>query len=57
MYRSLNDTLKQLPDETLLYPGHLYAAEPHSTMGEQKAQNPFLRVSGLEQFLMFMGVG
>lgn len=57
MYRSLNDILKPLPDDTLLYPGHLYAAEPHSTMGEQKAQNPFLRVSALDQFLMFMGVG
>ena len=56
MYRSLHNVLKQLPDETMLYPGHLYAPEPHSTMGEQKRSNPYLRVSSLEQFLMFMGV-
>lgn len=55
MYRSLNQTLRQLPDETLLYPGHLYSSDPASTMGEQKRSNPFLRVANLEQFLMFMG--
>jgi len=55
MYRSLNLTLKQLPDETLLYPGHMYASEPSSTMGEQKRTNPFLRVATLEQFLGFVG--
>ena len=55
MYHSLNGTLKKLPDETWLFPGHLYSAEAHSTMGEQKQTNPFLRVTTLEQFLMFMG--
>ncbi len=55
MYRSLNQTLKQLPDETLLYPGHLYSSDPASTMGDQKATNPFLRVASLDQFLMFRG--
>ena len=44
-----------LPDETLLYPGHLYSSDPASTMGDQKATNPFLRVASLDQFLMFMG--
>ena len=57
MYESLNGTLKQLPDATWLFPGHLYSAEAHSTMGEQKQTNPFLRVTTLEQFLGFMGVG
>jgi len=55
MYRSLNHTLKALPDETLLYPGHLYSEEPSDTLGGQKRTNPFLRVTSLEQFLMFMG--
>jgi glyoxylase-like metal-dependent hydrolase (beta-lactamase superfamily II) len=54
MYRSLNETLKRLPDETLLYPGHLYSAEPSDTLGNQKGNNPYLRVTSLEQFLMFM---
>lgn len=57
MYQSLNTTLRRLPDETRLFPGHLYSEHPHSTMGEQKQTNPFLRVTTLEQFLGFMGVG
>jgi len=55
MYYSLNQTLKQLPDETLLYPGHFYSSEPFDTMGHEKRTNPFLRVASLEQFLTFMG--
>jgi hydroxyacylglutathione hydrolase len=55
MYRSLTGTLKKLPDETLLFPGHLYATQPHSTLGEQKRTNPFLRVASLETFLSFLG--
>ena len=55
MYDSLKNRLGSLPDETLLYPGHLYSPEASSTMGEQKRSNPFLRVSKLDDFLMFMG--
>jgi glyoxylase-like metal-dependent hydrolase (beta-lactamase superfamily II) len=55
MYRSLNEKLKRLPDETLLYPGHLYSSEPWGTLGDEKRTNPFLRVASLDQFLMFMG--
>jgi glyoxylase-like metal-dependent hydrolase (beta-lactamase superfamily II) len=55
MYYSLNRTLRALPDETVLYPGHLYAPEPFDTLGAQKRSNPFLRVASLEQFLTFMG--
>jgi glyoxylase-like metal-dependent hydrolase (beta-lactamase superfamily II) len=56
MFESLHHTLGALPDATLLYPGHLYASEPSSTMGEQKRTNPYLRVSRLDDFLSFMGV-
>ena len=55
MYYSLNSTLKALPDETLVYPGHCYAGEPCDSLGSQKRTKPFLRVTSLEQFLMFMG--
>ena len=57
MYESLHGTLKKLPDETLLFPGHLYSAAGQSTMGEEKRTNPLLRVASLETFLGFMGVG
>jgi glyoxylase-like metal-dependent hydrolase (beta-lactamase superfamily II) len=55
MYDSLNNKLKKLPDDTILYPGHFYAAEPYGSLGEQKRRNPYLRVATLEDFLMFMG--
>ena len=55
MYESLNKTLYQLPDDTLLYPGHLYSTDPSGTIGNEKRSNPFMRVASLEQFLMFMG--
>lgn len=55
LYHSLHDTLKKLPDDTVLYPGHLYASEPSATLGEQKRTNPYLRVAGLQQFLGFLG--
>lgn len=55
MYRSLNEILKRLPDETLVFPGHLYSSEASDTLGNEKRTNPFLRVSSLDQFLTFMG--
>ena len=54
MYYSLNRTLKALPDETLVYPGHLYS-QPSGTIGGEKRSNPYLRVASLEHFLSFMG--
>lgn len=55
MFRSLDGVLKRLPDETILYPGHLYAPEPSATMGEQKRTNPYLRAATVDQFLTFVG--
>jgi hydroxyacylglutathione hydrolase len=55
MYDSLVNKLARLPDDTLLFPGHFYASEPSSTLGEQKRTNPYLRVTRLEDFLSFMG--
>jgi glyoxylase-like metal-dependent hydrolase (beta-lactamase superfamily II) len=55
LFDSLTNKLARLPDDTLLYPGHLYSADPSSTIGEQKRSNPYLRVARLEDFLGFMG--
>jgi len=55
LYDSLHNRLGKLPDDTLLFPGHRYAAEPSSTLGEQKRSNPYLRVTRLEDFLGFLG--
>lgn len=54
MYESL-ETLKRLPDDTVLYPGHLYSPEGHDSMGDQKRTNPYLRAASVEMFLSLMG--
>ena len=55
MYESLTQRLAIVPDDTILYPGHLYSAEPSATMGDTRAHNYVFRVNSLEQWRMFMG--
>ncbi|MFQ5540249.1 MAG: MBL fold metallo-hydrolase [Candidatus Binatia bacterium] len=57
MYDSLTQKLMRLPDETLLFPGHNYATETASTIGEQKRTNPYLQFHSLSTFLAAMGYG
>jgi len=51
MWQSLNQKLRALDDDIVLYPGHNYADRPISTMGEQKKTNPYLRFTSIDQFL------
>jgi hydroxyacylglutathione hydrolase len=51
MYRSLTGVLGQLPDRTVLYPGHNYAPVPVTTMGNEKRSNPYYQVPDLERFV------
>lgn len=55
MYDSLVNTLKPLPDRTVLYPGHDYASRPHSTIGEERQRNLYMRFERVEDFLAMMG--
>ena len=52
MYTSLR-TLARLADDTVLYPGHNYAAQPSDTLGSQKRHNMYLHLSaqGRQEFL------
>lgn len=54
MYDSL-ETLKRLPDDTTLFPGHLYSPEGQDSLGSQKQTNPYLRAASVEMFLNLMG--
>jgi glyoxylase-like metal-dependent hydrolase (beta-lactamase superfamily II) len=54
MYHSLRK-LAALPDDTLLLPGHHYSEAPNATMGETKAQNPYLRIEDLGTWTQVMG--
>lgn len=55
MYYSLNQTLRNLDDSTVVYPGHAYAPESSTTIGEQKRHNMYMRFDNLDDFLMAMG--
>ena len=50
MYESLTQRLAVVPDETVLYPGHLYSPEPFATMGETRQRNYVFRFPTLEQW-------
>ena len=43
-YDSLFNKLLLLPDDTLVYPGHDYRGDTVSTIGEERAHNPRLKV-------------
>lgn len=55
MWRSLCRTLRELPDSTLLYPGHDYGGSPTSTLGEQKRNNPYMNYDSADRFARAMG--
>ncbi len=51
MYYSLK-RLTDLDEKTVLYPGHNYSDESTSTIGQEKAWNPYLKTPDLENFLV-----
>ena len=55
MYYSLNHTLKNLDDATIVYPGHAYSSDSSTTIGNQKRHNMYMRFPTLDDFLDAMG--
>ncbi|NNE86031.1 MAG: MBL fold metallo-hydrolase [Alphaproteobacteria bacterium] len=53
-YDSLFNKLLKLPDETLVYPAHDYKGDTVSTIAEEKAYNPRLQVSSVEEYAEIM---
>ena len=53
-YHSIFDKLLKLPDETLVYPGHDYKGDTVSTIGEERACNPRLQVSSVDEYVELM---
>jgi sulfur dioxygenase len=49
-YESIFNRLLKLPDETLVYPAHDYKGETVSTIGEERAFNPRLRVKSVAEY-------
>ncbi len=55
MHESLMTRLARVPDETVLFPGHLYAPEPSATMGHTRATNYVFRLKTPEQWMTMFG--
>ena len=54
MYHSLRK-LNELPEETILLPGHDYGGGISRTMSETKKMNPYLQIDTLERWRTIMG--
>jgi glyoxylase-like metal-dependent hydrolase (beta-lactamase superfamily II) len=55
MYESLTQKLAKVPDDAVLYPGHLYSEKPSATMSETRARNVVFRPKSLDQWLTMFG--
>ena len=55
MYDSLVNRLARLPDDTVVYPGHLYSPEASASLGETKRSNPVLAPRSAEEWLALFG--
>ena len=50
-FKSLQNKLMTLPDETRVFPGHDYGVAPESTITHEKKTNPFLLQPDYESFV------
>lgn len=55
MYESLTTRLARVPDDAVVYPGHLYAPEPSGPMGETRRTNIVFRPRSAEEWLAAFG--
>jgi hydroxyacylglutathione hydrolase len=55
LYESLTQKLAKVPDDAVLYPGHLYSEKPSATMAETRNRNVVFRPQNLDQWLMMFG--
>lgn len=55
MYYSLTKVLSNLPEGTLLFPGHNYATKSMSTIGDEKRENQYLRIRTLDDWKRLIG--
>jgi glyoxylase-like metal-dependent hydrolase (beta-lactamase superfamily II) len=55
LYESLTQKLATIPDDTVLYPGHLYSPEPSAPLREVRARNYVFRPRTRDQWMMMFG--
>jgi len=55
LYQSLTQRLAKVPDDAVLFPGHLYSAEPSATMAETRKWNYVLAPRSEQEWLAMFG--
>ena len=55
MYRSLTQRLAKVPDDAVLFPGHLYSQAPSQPMGTTREANMVFRPGSEEEWLAVFG--
>lgn len=55
LYHSLTTRLSKVPDDAILFPGHLYSPEPSQSMGDTRALNIVYKPKTVEQWMMMFG--
>jgi glyoxylase-like metal-dependent hydrolase (beta-lactamase superfamily II) len=55
MYRSITERLARIPDDAILFPGHLYSPEPSASLGETRQRNFVFTPRSEEQWLAMFG--
>lgn len=55
LYDSLTHKLAKVPDDAVLFPGHLYSAEPSATMSETRRWNYVFKPSSEAEWLAMFG--
>ncbi len=57
MWFSITQRLAHVPDDAVLFPGHLYSEKPSATMAETRSRNVVYRPQSLDQWLTMFGAG
>ncbi len=55
MYESLHTRLARIPDDAILFPGHMYSSDPSATMGETRKWNYVFRPRSEQEWLATFG--
>jgi glyoxylase-like metal-dependent hydrolase (beta-lactamase superfamily II) len=55
LYDSLTNKLSKVPDDSILFPGHLYSAEPSASMGETRQVNFVFRPRSPQEWMSMFG--
>ncbi len=55
LYESLTTKLAKVPDDTVLFPGHLYSADPSAPMSDVRRFNYVYKPQSLDQWMTMFG--